>query len=144
LNYGVAPFPYPADHPERANTGVVQGTVVVIPANVKNPEASANLLAWMMSPEIVAEEMCANANLPTNKKAAKDPCFTENPKFKVFLDLMASPNAFYIITTPISLEFNDAYGLVEEQVLHTGADPAPLLNQLQEEFAPKLDKALKP
>ncbi len=72
-SYGVAPFPPPADHPERANTAVVQGTVAVIPAGAKNKEASAKLLAWMMSPEIVAEEFCFNANLPTSKKAAQDP-----------------------------------------------------------------------
>jgi len=142
-SYGVAPFPPPADHPERANTAVVQGTVAVIPANAKDKEASAKLLAWMMSPEIVAEEMCANANLPTSKKAAEDPCFTDNPKFKIFVDLMADPNAKYIITTPISLEFNDAYGLVEEEVLHTGADPKPLLDQLQSDFEPKLQDSLK-
>jgi multiple sugar transport system substrate-binding protein len=142
-SYGVAPFPPPAAHPERANTAVVQGTVAVIPASVKNKDASAKLLAWMMSPEIVAEEFCFNANLPTSKKAATDPCFTENPKFKVFTDLMSSPNATYIITTPISLEFNDAYGLVFEQVVHHGADPKLLLDQLQAEFEPKLQAALK-
>ncbi len=48
LNYGVAPFPPPAAHPERANTGVVQGTVAVIPANAKYPDASAKLLAWLV------------------------------------------------------------------------------------------------
>ncbi len=142
-SYGVAPFPPPADHPERANTAVVQGTVAVIPAGAKDKDASAKLLAWMMSPAIVAEEFCFNANLPTSKKAAEDPCFTENPKFKVFVDLMASPNARYIITTPISLEFNDAWGLLEEQVLHTGADPKPLLDALQAEFEVKLAEALK-
>jgi multiple sugar transport system substrate-binding protein len=142
-SYGVAPFPPPADHPERANTAVVQGTVAVIPSGAPNKDASAKLLAWMMSPDVVAEEFCFNANLPTSKKAAQDPCFTENPKFKVFTDLMASPNATYIITTPISLEFNDAYGLVFEQAVHTGADPKPLLDQLQAEFEPKLQDALK-
>ncbi len=81
-SYGVAPFPPPADHPERANTAVVQGTVAVIPYGAANKEASAKLLAWMMSPAIVAEEFCFNANLPTSKKAAEDPCFTSNPKFK--------------------------------------------------------------
>jgi multiple sugar transport system substrate-binding protein len=141
-SYGVAPFPPPADHPERANTAVVQGTVAVIPAGAPNKDASAKLLAWMMSPDIVAEEFCFNANLPTSK-TAKDPCFTENPKFKVFTDLMSSPNATYIITTPISLEFNDAYGLVFEQVVHNGADPKPLLDDLQAEFEPKLQDALK-
>ncbi|MBI5840382.1 MAG: extracellular solute-binding protein [Chloroflexi bacterium] len=142
-SYGVAPFPPPADHPERANTAVVQGTVAVIPSGAADKEASAKLLAWMMSPAIVAEEFCFNANLPTSKKAAADPCFTENPKFKVFTDLISSPNAKIIVTTPISLEFNDAWALVEEQVLHTGADPKPLLDQLQADFEPKLADALK-
>jgi multiple sugar transport system substrate-binding protein len=142
-SYGVAPFPPPADHPERANTGVVQGTVALIPSGAKDKDASAKLLAWMMSPEIVAEEFCFNANLPTSKKAAEDPCFTENAKFKVFMDLMAHPNASHIITTPISLEFNDAYGVVLEKAVHNGEDPEPLLNQLQEEFAPKLEEALQ-
>ncbi len=142
-SYGVAPFPPPADHPDRANTAVVQGTVAVIPAGAKNQDASAKLLAWMMSPAIVAEEFCYNANLPTSKTAAKDPCFTENPKFKVFTDLMASPNATYMITTPISLEFNEAYGVIFERVLHNGEDPKPLLDELQAEFEPKLQEALK-
>ncbi len=142
-SYGVAPFPPPAAHPERANTAVVQGTVAVIPSGVADKDASAKLLAWMMSPSIVAEEFCFNANLPTSKIAAQDPCFTSNPKFKVFMDLMASPNAAYVITTPITLEFNTAYGTVEEQVLHTGADPKPLLDALQTEFEAKLADALK-
>ena len=142
-SYGVAPFPPPAAHPERANTAVVGGTVAVIPMGAKDKDASAKLLAWMMSPAIVAEEFCFNANLPTSKKAAQDPCFTSNPKFKTFMDLMASPNAKFSITTPISMEYNTAYGTVEEQVLHTGADPKPLLDALQAEFEPKLAEALK-
>lgn len=142
-SYGVAPFPPPAAHPERANTGVVQGTVAVIPSGAKNKEASAKLLAWMMSPAIVAEEFCFNANLPTSKKAAQDKCFTENLKFKVFMDLMANPNATYLINTPISQEFDTAYGLVFQQVVQHGADPKPLLDQLQTELEQKLQEALK-
>lgn len=142
-SYGVAPFPPPADHPDRANTAVVQGTVAVIPSGAPNKEASAKLLAWMMSPEVVAEEFCFNANLPTSKKAAEDPCFTSNPKFKVFTDLISSPNAKIIVTTPISLEFNDAWGLVIEQVLHAGMDPKPILDDVQAEFEVKLADALK-
>lgn len=142
-SYGVAPFPPPADHPDRANTAVVQGTVAVIPSGAANKEASAKLLAWMMSPEVVAEEFCFNANLPTSKKAAEDPCFTSNPKFKVFTDLISSPNAKIMVTTPISLEFNDAWGLVIEQVLHAGMDPKPILDDLQAEFEVKLADALK-
>ncbi len=142
LNYGVAPFPPPADHPERAGTAVVQGTVALIPSGVQDKEAAARLLAWMMSPEIVAEEMVANSNLPTSRTAAQDPRFAQIPNFDVFLNLMGHPNAKYIITTPISLEVNDRLGQIEEQVLHTGADPVPLLNEAQAELAPALAEAL--
>jgi multiple sugar transport system substrate-binding protein len=143
LNYGVASFPPPLSHPERAGTIVNQGTVVVIPSGAKDKDASAKLLAWMMSPPIVAEEFCFNANLPTSKKAAEDPCFTSNPKFKVFVDLMSSPNAYAVITSPISLELNDALASVEEQVLYTGADPKPLLDEVQAEFEAKFAEAME-
>jgi multiple sugar transport system substrate-binding protein len=144
LNYGVAAFPPPADHPERAGTIVNQGTAVVIPSGAPNKEASAKLLAWMMSPAIVAEEFCFNANLPTSKKAAEDPCFNElGSKFQVFVDLMSSSNAFAVLTTPISFELNDARDVAEEQVLLTGADPKELLDAIQTEFEPKLIESLK-
>jgi multiple sugar transport system substrate-binding protein len=142
LNYGVTAFPPPADHPERAGTIVNQGTVVVIPSGAKDKEASAKLLAWMMTPAVVAEEFCYNANLPTSKKAAEDPCFTSNPKFKIFVDLMFSKNAFAVITTPLSLEINDAIGQAEEKILHTGADPKTELDPVQAEFEQKLKDAL--
>jgi multiple sugar transport system substrate-binding protein len=143
LNYGVAAFPPPADHPERAGTIVNQGTVVVIPSGVANKEASAKLLAWMMSPAIVAEEFCYNANLPTSKKAAEDKCFKElGDKFQVFVDLMASENAFAMITTPISFELNDALAAAEEAILYTGADPKTELDKVQADFEAKLKEAL--
>ncbi|MBK7452516.1 MAG: extracellular solute-binding protein [Anaerolineales bacterium] len=144
LNYGVTAFPPPADHPERAGTIVNQGTAVVIPSGAPNKDASAKLLAWMMSPAIVAEEFCFNANLPTSKKAAEDPCFKElGDKFQVFVDLMSSKNAFAVLTTPLSFELNDALGSAEEEILLTGADPKELLDAIQAEFEPKLKEAMK-
>jgi multiple sugar transport system substrate-binding protein len=143
LNYGVVAFPPPADHPERAGTIVNQGTAVVIPSGAADKDASAKLLAWMMSPAIVAEEFCFNANLPTSKKAAEDPCFKElGEKFQVFVDLMSSPNAYSVLTTPISFELNDALGSAEETILYTGADPKGTLDAVQAEFEPKLKEAM--
>jgi multiple sugar transport system substrate-binding protein len=141
-NYGVAPFPPPADHPERANTAVIEGAVAIIPAGAKNKEAGAELLAWMMSPEILAEAALINANLPTSRAAAQDPRFQQIPNFKVFTDLMVHPNATYIATTPISMELNEALREIEEELLHKEADPARLLHEAQADFAPKLQEAL--
>jgi multiple sugar transport system substrate-binding protein len=142
LWYGVAPIPYPADKPENAKTNVVGGTVALIPSGVKDKDAAAKLLAWMMTPEIVAEEMVANFNLPSSGEAAKDPRFHENEKFAVFMELANSPNATYHTFTAISAELLTELELIEEQVLHTGADPEPLLKEAQAKLQPMLDEAL--
>ncbi len=142
LYYGVAPFPPPQANPERKNTNLVSGTVAMIPSGVKDKAAAWKLMAWMMSPEIVAEEMVANFNLPSSKKAAEDPRFHENEKFEVFLKLMSDPNAKAPILTPINAEVDTELGQIEEQVLHTCADPLPLLEAAQAKLQPLLDKAL--
>jgi len=92
VNYGVAPFPQPVTHAERANTTVVRGPVVIVPAGALDKEASVQLLTWMMSPEVVAEVAYANSFLPTSRMAAQDPRFRENPGCQVFLDLMVHPD----------------------------------------------------
>ncbi len=142
LFYGVAPFPPPASNPERANTSVVAGTVAFIPANVEDKEAAFDLLAWMMQPEIVADEMVANFNLPTSAQASEDPRFQENEKFVTFIELMNHPNAMAPILTPINAEVDTALAQIEEQVLLECVDPLPLLEQAQAELQPQLDAAL--
>jgi ABC-type glycerol-3-phosphate transport system substrate-binding protein len=109
---------------------------------VKDRDAAARLLAWMLTPEIVADEMVVNFNLPSSKKSAQDPRFRENEKFAVFMDLGSSSNATHHIFTPITAELLTELGLIEEQVLHTGAAPEPLLQAAQEKLQPLLDKAL--
>jgi multiple sugar transport system substrate-binding protein len=143
LNYGVAPFPPPADHPERAGTTICQGTVAVIPAKVKDSTASAKLLAWMVSPKILADEMVVNFNLPTSTKSAADPRFRQNAKFGIFMDLEAGKNAKPSISSPISTELNQELLQVEEQVLHAGKDSKPLLDAAQAKFEQKLADSLK-
>jgi ABC-type glycerol-3-phosphate transport system substrate-binding protein len=142
VSYGVAPFPPPSAHSERANTSVVRSPVVIIPAGAIDKEAAVQLLAWMASPEILAEGAYAHSLLPTSRTSAQDPRFQKIPNFEVFVDLMAHPNAKPAVTTPISLELNEAMGQVEEELLHKGGDPVELLNEVQAELAPRLKEVL--
>jgi multiple sugar transport system substrate-binding protein len=95
LNYGVAPFPPAAGHPARANTSVVAGAAVVLPTGARDKEAAAHLLAWMMSPEVMAEAMSAHASLPARRTAAEDARFLQMPGFEVFVGLVENPNAVH-------------------------------------------------
>ena len=142
LWYGVGPIPYPAGHPERKDTNVVGGTVALIPSGVENKDAAAKLLAWMMTPEIVADEMVVNFNLPSSNKASEDQRFYENEKFGAFIELASSPNATFQIFTPVSSDLLDELDLIEQQVLHEGADPGPLLQAAQAKLQPLLDEVV--
>ncbi|MGD2039517.1 MAG: extracellular solute-binding protein [Anaerolineae bacterium] len=140
LHYGVAAFPPPAAHGKRASTSVVQGPVVFIPAGALDKAAAANLLAWMMSPEVVADAAYANRTLPPSRAAARDIRF-QSADFKVFIDLLAHPNAQVAVKTPIHQELNQVLEQIEEEVLHKGSEPVPLVNEAQTELALELGKA---
>jgi multiple sugar transport system substrate-binding protein len=135
LNYGVAPFPPSFQHPERANSSVVQGPVVVIPSGAQDKDVTAQLLAWIMSPETVAEVAHATTLLPSSVIAAQDPRFQQIPQLQVFMDLMTSSNTSATLSTPISMEVNMALAEVEKDVLHKqGSDPTLLLSEVQAEL----------
>ena len=120
---------------------MVQGPVVIIPSGALDKEAAVQLLAWMTSPEIVAEVAEAYSFLPTSRTALQDPRFRQNPNAQVFADLMTNPNAGPAATTRISPELNEALGRLEAEVLDKGGDPVPLLNEVQVELGARLKEA---
>ena len=137
LNYGVAAFPPPAEHPEGAETTIVQGPVVAIPSGAVDQDAAAQLLAWMMSPEIVAEISLANAMLPTSQTAAADPRFQQMPHFELFMRLLSGPNASFNPAAPFSFELNQAMQAAEKAILQAeGPPPDALLDEVQAQFSP--------
>ena len=141
LNYGVAPAPVPAAKSDMYGSATVGGTIVVVPASTKDKAATAKLLAWMESPEIVAEVMSQFANLPSSKKAAQDPRFKSIKNFQTFIDVMANPNSKGLLNSPVNQELNDAMGKAEERILQQGSDVTKELNQIQADFEPKLNDA---
>jgi len=141
LNYGVAPIPVAANRSDFYGSATVGGTVVIVPASTKNKQAAAKMLAWMESPQIVADIMYEFANLPSSKKAAQDPRFKTIKNFQVFIDIMANPKSYGLLNSPVNQELNDAVGKAEEQIWATDVDPAKLMNDIQKEFEPKLKDA---
>jgi hypothetical protein len=113
--------PHPAAHPERKNTGVVQGTVVVIPAGSRRISRASRTSGVDDRPESITPEK--HALTPTFRPAKRLPrTMFHNPKFKVFVDLIGSPNTD--VYRPRRLRWNSIMpsGQRLEQVLHTGHD----------------------
>lgn len=143
LNYSVAPVPVPTSKSDTYGSAVVGGTIVVVPASTKDKQATAKLLAWMESPQVVADIMSEMANLPSSKKAALDPRFKQIKNFQVFIDIMANPKSTGLLNSPVNQELSDAITKAEEKIWQEGADPAALLNDIHKEYDPKLADAWK-
>lgn len=141
LFYGVAAVPYPEDYPDGEGATSVFGSVVVIPSAAPNPEASADLLEWILQPEIQVAQFSQNFNLPTSLIASQDSVFQDNKKFSVFLDLAFSPKAVTMFNGPITIDIFMELAQIEEQVIR-GADPGPLLAEAEDRLQPLLDEAL--
>ncbi|MGB8646739.1 MAG: extracellular solute-binding protein [Anaerolineae bacterium] len=141
LNYGVAPIPVPADKSDAYGSATVGGTIVVVPASTKDKAATAKLLAWMESPQVVADIMTQMANLPSSKKAAQDPRFKQIKNFQTFIDIMAHPKSTGLLNSPVNQELNDAISKAEETIWQELADPKAQLDAVQKEFEPKLKDA---
>ena len=141
LNYGVAPIPVPASKSAMYGSATVGGTVVVVPANTKNKQATARLLAWMESPETIADVMYQMANLPSSKKASQDSRFQQIKNFQTFIDVMANPKSSGLLNSPVNQELNDAITKAEEAMLSQGAGVPQTLNDIQQQFEPKLKEA---
>jgi ABC-type glycerol-3-phosphate transport system substrate-binding protein len=105
---------------------------------VSDKDAAVRLLAWMMSPEVLAEVAYTSGCLPSSRAAAQDPRFANMSELAVFLDLIADANAAPSVPTPFGPERNQALRQVEEEVLRNGGDPEPLLAAVQAGFAFKL------
>ncbi len=139
LNYSVAPVP--AGKPEYYGSANVGGTIVIVPASTKDKVATGKLLAWMESPQIVADIMSTFSNLPSSKKAATDPRFKQIKNFQTFIDIMAHPKSKGLLSSPVNQELNDAIQKAEEKIWQELADPAAEMNAIQAEFEPKLKDA---
>jgi multiple sugar transport system substrate-binding protein len=67
---GVIPLSLLAPELETSEALLVEGPVVVIPAQALDKDQASSLLAWMMSPEVAAQAAVQNNLLPASRAAA--------------------------------------------------------------------------
>lgn len=86
LDYGVVP---PVTGPNGDKGALTGGFGLVIPKTAKNQEAAWDFIKWWTtSPDIGVEFAKISTWLPANIEAAQNTYFTENEKYKAFVETM--------------------------------------------------------
>jgi ABC-type glycerol-3-phosphate transport system substrate-binding protein len=139
LQWDAAPFPYPANRPDLANSTAAEADVLVIPRGAKHPEAAWEFIKYVQSQEGM-ELLCAGQwkHSPLSKVSERFYREHKNKRIKLFYDLAASKNAFSWPRVGIWREWRDEMKTAFEKVWTAGQSPEEALAYSQDRMQAKL------
>lgn len=132
IDYGVAPLPYLAGHPETALSGNIQSSVFYITKNTKNKEGAWTFMKWLFDTPQLSKVMSGMGNLPARKSCFKDPVFDKVPDVKAFTDYANSPNQKIFPTLAASTEYQKVIGDEAELAANLKKSPEEALKAMVE------------
>ncbi|HEY4159714.1 MAG TPA: ABC transporter substrate-binding protein, partial [Polyangiaceae bacterium] len=144
FRYGAAPFPYPADHPELANTSEAEADVLVIPKDSKHVREAIEFIAFVSSPDNL-EDLCLGQDKFTPLRAVSERFWREhpNPNIALFRELGSSPNAFAIPKTGIWNEYNRELTNAVDLIQNLSEPPARALGDVALRMQAAVDRDRK-
>jgi ABC-type glycerol-3-phosphate transport system substrate-binding protein len=144
LEYGVAPSPVPAAHPERARSTWFGGNMICIPKGSKHPKEAWDLLVWMQTDEAQVLFAGKMNNVPNSRSALKSPALRTGDDHKVkfgkFLDLADTPNSGNFPALPVSGLYNAELAAARDLILNGEKKPAQALRDVRIRVQRELDR----
>lgn len=143
LDWDAAPFPYPADRPDLANSTPVGLDVIVIPTGAKHPREAWEFLKYVQSQE--GMEMLCAAQWKHSPLAEVSPKFYRehhNKRIKLFYDLAKNGRTFTTPHVGVWREWQDEMKTSFEKIWTEGMQPETALQYVQDRMQPKLTRYL--
>jgi multiple sugar transport system substrate-binding protein len=156
-DYGVAPLPYPTDHPNRKGSVWLTDNLFCIPRGAKHVKEAWDFLAWTQS--AVAQQMFASTlhNVPNiraelhDRKLTDDPPFTPKhpgdrdpnswrPYYGQFLALADSPTAASFPPLPVANLYTNQLANAFDSVGYGTKKPKPALAEINARVQREMDK----
>jgi ABC-type glycerol-3-phosphate transport system substrate-binding protein len=144
IEWGAAPFPYPADRPELADSSPVEEDVLVIPRGAKHPNEAFEFIAFVNSRK-GSELLNMGQRKFTPLLDVSQPFLRDhpNPYIEVFIDLAKSRNAFVPPQMPLWQEYQAEMQTAFDQIWLAEKTPEDALQDVQARMQAKLDRDLK-
>jgi multiple sugar transport system substrate-binding protein len=134
--YNVTAFPGPnGPAPDASWAG---GWSWVVPKGAPHPDQAWTTVAWTCGPE--GQDMFCKGtyHIPTNKKAAEDPYYREDPRHAVFMDLL--PVSHTRPPIPAGSLLWDSLVASRDEIIHGTAEPEASLKAVDDKVNAELEK----
>ncbi len=144
MQWGVAPFPYPANRPDLANRTIADLDVLTIPRGARHPEEAFEFIKYVESVKGM-EKLCLEQKKNSPLKHMPPDFFAHhpNPNIRLFQDLPNNPHTFTVPKMGIWPEYQQALSDAFDSVNLQLKTPKEALDEVQAIMQPKLDESLE-
>jgi len=113
LDYGTAPLPVDAGHPELYGSGHINGSVIGIPRLASHREAAWTLVRYLATDEAALAKLSNGLrNVPSTRASLRSPTLVPDERFAVFLDIFAHDRSASAPMTPIGSSYQAMFEAV--------------------------------
>ncbi|MGZ9585911.1 ABC transporter substrate-binding protein [Paenibacillus marinisediminis] len=143
---GIAPFPYPAAHPELKNSGMVSPVAMFIPAKAKHAEEAWTVMKFLLTEDIQIEYALDRGTIPVLTSALDNPALLKDERAATMLDFYESAKSENLTGFPNSIYINEylqALNEETEKALLGKASAQEAMDNVVKKMQPIADKAKK-
>lgn len=144
MEWGAAPFPYPADRPDLKGSTPVECDVLVIPRGAKHPAEAFEFIRYVNTQE--GSELLNQGQRKFTPLMDVSDLFLqrhENPYIEVFINLAKSPNAFIPPQMPLWQEYQSDLATAYDQIWLCQKTPEEALKAVEDRMQRKLNRDLR-
>lgn len=141
LDWDVAPMPYPAGHPELANSGADYGNPTMIMKSTKNPDAAFKVLMYLQSVDSAVSFASYIRNVPQMYAALKSPKLASDPRYRRFIAYAQGPKMTAFPVLPVSANYLTDLIRYEDLAIHGKISAQDALTKVTSDIQTQLDAA---
>lgn len=144
LEWGAAPFPYPADRPDLKDSSPVDMDVLVIPTGAKHPNEAWQFIRYFNTQEGM-ELLCLGQRKHSPLRHVSPRFYSKhpNPYIKLFTRLAYGPNTFHQPRIGVLEEYTNEMNAAFDSIWLGQQTPEVALAQVERRIQPKFERELR-
>ncbi len=144
MQWGAAPFPPPAAHPELRGVGNAEADALVIPTGSKHADEAWAFIAYTQQPAVM-EELCLGQRKHSPLAQVSDEFYAKhpNPHIRLFRELGTLESAWSAPKTGVWNEYLREMATASDKISNLTLTPREALTQVQERLQVSYDRDRK-
>lgn len=141
MQWGAAPFPAPAAHPELRGSASAEADALVIPTGSRHADEAWAFIAYTQRQEVM-EQLCLGQRKPSPLKQVSEQFYAEHPHpfIRLFAELGSSPNAWVKPRTGVWNEYDREMKAAMGRIVSLNLTPQRALEQVEERLQLAYDR----